>query len=158
MIDDPQRIYQAQLERGSRATILGDVEAMLTLTALPVQIVLADCDIVVATEADLATLVRGYAARLKAEGVVEAREWCTGAAYVTAGADLVAGTHVTEWRHADGRAPYRFVNRLVMMQFGEGWKSLWLHSGLNRSQVEAICPHAVAARAAKLRAAGALHR
>ena len=158
MIDDPQRIYQAQLERGSRAMVRGDVEAVLTLTALPVQIVLADCDLVVATEADLASLVRGYAARLKAESVVEAREGCTGAAYVTADADLIAGTHFTEWRHADGRAPYRFVNRLVMMRFTEGWKSLWLHSGLARSQGEVIRPHVAASGAATRRAAGALHR
>jgi len=157
MIEDPQRIYQAHMERGSRATFMGDVETTLALTALPVQIIMADCDLVVATEEDLATLVRGYAARLSAEGVTEEREWCTEATFVTDHADLIAGTHVTEWRHADGRAPHRFVNRLVMMHFTEGWKSVWLQSGLASSQVEAICPAFITDQAEKLRGSGRLH-
>ena len=143
-------IYQACLDAASRAAFTGDLCALLTAFAIPSQIATADRSIVLTSPEELDLAMQDYVERLAENGVSDEHEVCDAAEFVPGMPDMIAGRHVTEWTHADGRPPRRFANRMILMRYPEGWRIMWLQSDLSCDEVEMLSADWVAAQARTL--------
>ena len=155
---DPKAIYERHLRQMSAACLHGDLVSVLSLFAVPSQIIMADREIVITTPQALDRALQDYAWCLQGEGVVAEHEVVLEATYITGGTDMIAGRHSTEWHFADGRAPHSFGNRMLLVRHAKGWQTIWLQSNLSGADLEVLSPEFVSAQAAVIQNIGKAHR
>lgn len=145
---DPMAIYAQHLAATSPAAMAGDFTVVLANIAIPSQLIMADREVVISSTEELELALHDYALRLQIEGVIDEIEGVIEAAFVPGIPDLIAGSHQTEWRFADGRPPRQFRTRILLMRYATGWKMIWLQTDLACDAISVISAEFAAAQIA----------
>ena len=144
--DTPFSVYESHLSAVSPAAIAGDFEVILAHIAIPSQFLTADREVVVSSPDELALVLEDYAEMMRAEGVTDERERVLEAAFIPGMPDMIAGRHETEWHFADDRPPHRFVTRILLFRYPQGWKLIWLQTSLACDEIAVLSPEFAAAQ------------
>jgi hypothetical protein len=138
MADDPNEIYQANLDAVSRAVWDADMETALAHIAVPSRMVTPDADVTLEHRQALERALRELRDSMRRMGASAFIRICKGARFLDGDPRRIGGSHVTHiLRGATGVLP-PYESRMILQRFEDGWKQVEIFAHVSNRHITVI--------------------